>query len=542
MLNVTVRGTLIDSGCPSGDEGMSSNGSGCAEKSKEVSSTGEHGWLQKFMYALIAVLGIYILYKSADLIWKNKEARQSVETSALPRAAEDAAARTYAPGYAAAVEGKDGSGWIAGLMKPLVPVYSYLVELQTEEAESESTQTSDAGRNGMQSENVQSNGFETESDAKQAESMRDGENKTEQPRASKAAPGQVSGDLTNQADNAESLENSAEQMQVQGKEEPQGTESSDKENTELQIPGEGNHGLQSERAEDTSGEKESGAVINNGSSDDRDSEVSAENTVEVGGMIGDGLIAQQLGSFDSLLANFYTLDGGTSIDASLLDGERLLAENLSIQKNPQIPQILIYHTHSQESFVDSIEGDEDTSIVGMGEVLAEILRTKYGYQVLHDTGTYDLAGGVLDRSAAYDYAREAVQRILEENPSIEVVIDLHRDGVEGQKFVTEIDGKPCSMIMFFNGLSRDEEGNALTWLDNPNLEENLAFSLQLQVKARQQYPGFTRNIYLKAERFNLHLRPRSLLIEAGTQLNTVEEERNAMEPLANLLNQVLSGQ
>lgn len=62
---------------------------------------------------------------------------------------------------------------------------------------------------------------------------------------------------------------------------------------------------------------------------------------------------------------------------------------------------------------------------------------------------------------------------------------------------------------------------------------------QMEFAARQQYPGFTRNIYLKAERFNLHLRPRSVLIEAGTQLNTVEEERNAMEILANLLDEVL---
>ena len=65
--------------------------------------------------------------------------------------------------------------------------------------------------------------------------------------------------------------------------------------------------------------------------------------------------------------------------------------------------------------------------------------------------------------------------------------------------------------------------------------------MQLQMKAREEYPGFTRNIYLKAERFNLHLRPRSLLVEAGTQLNTVEEERNAMIPLADLIHQVLSG-
>ena len=95
------------------------------------------------------------------------------------------------------------------------------------------------------------------------------------------------------------------------------------------------------------------------------------------------------------------------------------------------------------------------------------------------------------------------------------------------------------MIMFFNGISRNSLDEPLYWLENPYVKQNLAFSMQLELKARDQYPGFTRNIYLKAERFNLHLRPRSLLIEAGTQLNTVEEEKNAMRPLADLLHQVL---
>ena len=252
-------------------------------------------------------------------------------------------------------------------------------------------------------------------------------------------------------------------------------------------------------------------------------------------------LLSQLSDFDYLLNEYFTLDAGTTIDGELLNAGDLLNEDLTIEKKSGMPQILIYHTHSQETFADSREGVTEDSIVGMGEVLAELLRDKYGYQVIHDTGVYDLIDGVLDRSAAYDYARAAVQEILEQNPSIEVIIDLHRDGVEGEKFVTEIDGKPASMIMFFNGLSRDNQNQPLTWLENPYIRENLAFSLQLELKAREQYPGFTRNIYLKAQRYNLHLRPRSLLVEAGTQLNTVEEERNAMEPLAELLDQVLTG-
>lgn len=250
-------------------------------------------------------------------------------------------------------------------------------------------------------------------------------------------------------------------------------------------------------------------------------------------------LLQQLSDYNYLLNQYFTVDAGTTADAELLDASKLLTEDLSIRKNSQVPQILIYHTHSQEEFADSVPGDTGTSIVGMGEVLAEALRD-YGYQVIHDTGVYDLVDGVLDRSAAYDYARVAVEEILQEYPTIEVVIDLHRDGVDGQKFVTEIDGKPTSMVMFFNGISRNSQDEPLTYLANPYTQQNLAFSLQLELAARTRYPGYTRNIYLKAERFNLHLRPRSLLVEAGTQLNTVEEERNAMQPLAELLDGVLS--
>ena len=249
-------------------------------------------------------------------------------------------------------------------------------------------------------------------------------------------------------------------------------------------------------------------------------------------------LLQQLSDYDYLLNQYFTVDAGTAADAKLLDASKLLTEDLSIRKNPQVPQILIYHTHSQEGFVDSVPGDTKTSIVGMGEVLAEALQD-YGYQVIHDTGVYDLIDGVLDRSAAYDYARVAVENILQEYPTIEVIIDLHRDGVDGQKFVTEIDGKPTSMIMFFNGISRNSQDEPIAYLANPYTQQNLAFSLQLELAAREKYPGYTRNMYLKAERFNLHLRPRSLLVEAGTQLNTVEEEKNAMQPLADLLHEVL---
>lgn len=249
----------------------------------------------------------------------------------------------------------------------------------------------------------------------------------------------------------------------------------------------------------------------------------------------------KLRDFDYLLSHFYTVDSSTTIDESLLDADDLLGRSMKIDTKSEGPKVLIYHTHSQEEFADSTPGDPATSIVGVGAYLTELLNGK-GIETIHDTGVYDIIDGKLDRSNAYGYAGDAVEKILEEYPTIEVVIDLHRDGVaEGTRLVTEAGGKPTAKIMFFNGLSRSRTNGAIDYLLNPYIRDNLAFSLQMQLAAENRYPGFVRHIYLRAYRYNLHLMPKSLLIEAGAQTNTVEEMNNAMEVLSELLAEVLLG-
>lgn len=251
---------------------------------------------------------------------------------------------------------------------------------------------------------------------------------------------------------------------------------------------------------------------------------------------------EQLQDFNYLLNNFFVVDGNTTAEESQINLDGLWGKDMRLEKDGSVPQILIYHTHSQEEFADSVEGDTDTTVIGVGERLAQILRDTYGYQVIHVTDTFDIVDGELDRSKAYDYAAPVIQQVLEENPSIEVVIDLHRDGVDESKhLVTEIDGKPTAQIMFFNGLSRTKRNGEIDYLPNPYIEDNLAFSFQLEYLAKQCYPDFTRCIYLKGYRYNLHVRPRSILLEVGAQTNTVEEAMNAMEPFAKVLNSVLSG-
>lgn len=251
---------------------------------------------------------------------------------------------------------------------------------------------------------------------------------------------------------------------------------------------------------------------------------------------------EKLKDFEYLIDHFYTVDSSTSVSKDLMNAEKLLSKDMKLHMDKKGPKVLIYHTHSQEAFADSKKGDKGDTIMGMGTYLAKILNERYGIETLHHKGVYDLINGKLDRSRAYQLAEPQIQKILKENPSIEVVIDLHRDGVgKNRHLVTEINGKPTAQIMFFNGMSRTRANGNIEYLKNPYIEDNLAFSLQMQIAAAKAYPGFTRHIYLKSYRYNMHLVPKCLLIEAGAQTNTMEEMKNAMEILAETLDGVLVG-
>lgn len=225
----------------------------------------------------------------------------------------------------------------------------------------------------------------------------------------------------------------------------------------------------------------------------------------------------QFADTDLLIKEFYTIDTSTAVTDHKLDIDSLLSYDLTLEPGSDQPQILIYHAHSQEAFVDSVPGDKTTTIIGAGDRLTELLRS-YGYNVMHHTSEYD----VEIRDEAYSKAAPALERILEENPSIEVIIDLHRDDLTDVKLVTEIDGKPVAKIMFFNGLSNSNQLGDITYLPNPNQKENLAFSFQEQVLANEYYPGLMRKIYLRGSRYNMQYRGRYMLIELGGNTNTVE--------------------
>ncbi|MBQ8924522.1 MAG: stage II sporulation protein P [Lachnospiraceae bacterium] len=250
---------------------------------------------------------------------------------------------------------------------------------------------------------------------------------------------------------------------------------------------------------------------------------------------------EQLRDYEFMLENCYAVDSSTNVLPEEIDPDTLLNMDMSIDLSGDDYKVLIYHTHGSEAFADSREGVTEDTVIGVGDELTRILEEDYGIKTYHDRNVYDMVDGVLDRSYAYTLSGDAVDRILAENPSIQVVIDLHRDGVrEDLKLMRVIDGRPTAQIMFLNGVSRLNLNGDIDYLYNPNKIDNLAFSLQMHLAGKALYGDLLRRIYIRGYSFNLEKMPRASLVEVGAQTNTVEEAKNAMIPLARIIYTVLS--
>lgn len=141
--------------------------------------------------------------------------------------------------------------------------------------------------------------------------------------------------------------------------------------------------------------------------------------------------------YETLLSSFYTIDAYALAGNDLFNINDLLNRDMSMEKDDSAPQILIYHTHSREAFADSVPGERSDTIVGVGDELTRILTEDYGYNVLHHTAQYDTV-----RDEAYGNSLPEITRLLEENPSIQVVIDLHRDAGGADRATTmDVNGK-----------------------------------------------------------------------------------------------------
>ena len=255
---------------------------------------------------------------------------------------------------------------------------------------------------------------------------------------------------------------------------------------------------------------------------------------------------EELRNPDILRNSMYIVDPRTIFVPSMFNVDAMLATDFRV--NPQSiangdPVILIFHTHSTEMFADSNPNDLFTGIFGVGAYLADLLNAQ-GLHTIHYTRRFDIVNGQSAILGAYERQEPYIRRILEENPTIEIVIDIHRDGLpeSAPRLVTTIDGRPTARLMFVNGLStRNVNGVAtpIPGLPNPHLDTNLAFSFQMQLLLNQYHPNLNRRIYLNAFRYSLHFAPKSLFVEVGDQRSTFEEATNAMYPLVDALLEML---
>lgn len=205
------------------------------------------------------------------------------------------------------------------------------------------------------------------------------------------------------------------------------------------------------------------------------------------------------------------------------------------------PQVLIMHTHTTECFSDTqyIKGspdrnlDENKNIVAVGEAAAEIFR-KNGIEVYHDKTVHDYPS----YNGAYKRAATTIRNDLEAYHGIKVVLDIHRDGITREdgtkvKLVTEINNMPTAQVMLVVGTN--------TMLQHDNWHENLKFAVNIQQKAIEMYPSLMRPIDLREERFNEQLTLGSLIIEVGSNGNTLEEAVRGGESIADVISAVLNG-
>lgn len=246
-----------------------------------------------------------------------------------------------------------------------------------------------------------------------------------------------------------------------------------------------------------------------------------------------------------LKKNIYTVAAITDLKDGEIDPEKFLNMDFSLDTKEDGPKVLIFHTHSHEAYADSdMSLGFDEGVEGVGEYLKQILEEDYGIETMHCTQSFDYVDSKMTVTGAYERMEPVIEQILKDNPSIEVAIDIHRDGIDDTThLVTNIDGKQTAQIMFFNGLCQIYENDQLVpteGLENPYLEQNLAFSFNMKYVADEMYSGLARKNYLNAYRYSLNMLPKSLLVEVGAQNNTKEEARNAMVPLAKILATVLN--
>lgn len=224
-----------------------------------------------------------------------------------------------------------------------------------------------------------------------------------------------------------------------------------------------------------------------------------------------------------------------------IDVQSLLSEKPTFAKTDGQPLVLIMHTHSSEAYESNGEyqtsdtdrtQDQNYNVTRVGDKLAEMLENK-GISVIHDKTVHDYPS----YTHSYKKSLETIERNLKEHPSIKIVFDVHRDALgDAQnkvKFTADINGEKAAQAMLVCGTN-----SMGLWFDN--WEDNLRFAMQIQDRLERCYPGLARPVNIRRERFNLHATRGSVLIEVGTNGNTLDEALVCAKYLGDTLADVIN--
>lgn len=264
----------------------------------------------------------------------------------------------------------------------------------------------------------------------------------------------------------------------------------------------------------------------------------------------DGLITRYTFT-DGDSEQFITLDGGSQVrNCTEYDNDYLLGisrdgADFGFAAAADEPLVLIYHTHATESFEKTAREhydsafsckttERDMNIVSVGDRICESLEEN-GITCLHDTLVHDYPS----YDAAYDSSRATVSGLLEEYPSIKIVLDIHRDGIErdtGERLAPccEINGKSAAQIMIISCVG-DENG------DVPNHLENFRFACALQEQCENDYPELCRPMLFDYRFYNQDLSSGALLIEVGSQANSIDEVQYTGKLLGDEISKLING-
>ena len=258
------------------------------------------------------------------------------------------------------------------------------------------------------------------------------------------------------------------------------------------------------------------------------------------------VLEKQYGEFEESEQGFLIKNA----TAFAFDARDYLSRDLGFEfdKKSKKVQVLIVHTHTTESYLTYDSGtyhesfyprsdDKTRNMLRVGEEIVKTLEENGIYAVqateTHDSPQYE---------GAYSRSRETIEKYLKEYPDIKVILDIHRDSIStgdsgGRvKPTFTVNGRKAAQIMILSGYDGED------YLDFPFWEENLTFALKLQKTAEEMYPGMTRPLYFGNFAYNMNVNTGSLLIEVGTDVNTLEEAVYSAQLLSNVLTRVLQSE